>query len=87
MKKIVRKSHEKEIAYELSKNVTQTKLGGGGYFSPPGPDRVKQGTEIDHEVLLLLVIQLLNRYLNLLLCLKQGCYDMDVLIDYLFTLF
>ena len=35
MKKIARKSHEKEIAYELSKKVTQTKLGGGGYFSPP----------------------------------------------------
>ena len=28
MKKIVRKSHEKEIAYELSKKVTQIKLGG-----------------------------------------------------------
>ena len=27
------------IAYELSKKVTQKKLG-GGYFSPPGPDRV-----------------------------------------------
>ena len=34
MKKIVRKSHEKEIAYKLSKKVAQTKLG-GGYFSPP----------------------------------------------------
>ena len=38
MKKIVRKSPEKEIAYELSKKVTQTKLGGGLF---PGTDRVK----------------------------------------------
>ena len=29
MKKIVGKSHKKEIAYKLSKKVTQTKLGGG----------------------------------------------------------
>ena len=35
MKKIVRKSHEKEIAYELSKKVTQTKLGGGGAILAP----------------------------------------------------
>ena len=41
MKKIVRKSHKKEIAYELSTKVTQTKLGGGAILAPPGPDRVK----------------------------------------------
>ena len=35
MKKIVRKSHKKEVAYKLSKKVTQTKMGEGGYFSPP----------------------------------------------------
>ena len=35
MKEIVRKSHEKEIAYELSKKSYPDKTGRGGYFSPP----------------------------------------------------
>ena len=35
MKKIIKIRHEKEIAYELSKKVTQTKLGGGAILAPP----------------------------------------------------
>ena len=35
VKKIVRKSHEKEIAYELSKKSYQDKTERKGYFSLP----------------------------------------------------
>ena len=35
MKKIVRKSHEKEIAYKLSKKKLLRQDWEGGYFSPP----------------------------------------------------
>ena len=41
MKKIVRKSHEKEIAYELSKKSYTDKPGRVAILAPPRPDRVK----------------------------------------------
>ena len=42
MKKIVRKSHEKEIAYEVSKKSYPAKTERGAILAPPpGPDRVK----------------------------------------------
>ena len=40
MKKIVRKSHEKEIAYELSKKNYADKTEREGYFSPPPPVQI-----------------------------------------------
>ena len=47
MKKIVRKSHEKEIAYKLSKKSYSDKTGRGAISAPsPGPDRVNLGAYV-----------------------------------------
>ena len=42
MKKIVKNSHEKEIAYELEKKCYPDEAGRGAILVPPGSDRVNK---------------------------------------------